>query len=287
MKKALLRIAVIAPILVVLLVLVALGAGSRLTASHQQAIGPPPGNLPIETVAIARPNAAPIAGWFIPSKPGQAGVLLLHSLRSNRREMLGRARFLHQAGYAVLMIDLQAHGETPGPFISFGYHEAADAHRAMAYLRSRLPNHPIGVIGVSLGGAAALLGERPVAADALVLESVYSNIGQAVENRLAIRFGPLASLLAPLLIWQLEPRLHIPPQRLAPLTAIAQLDSPVLIINGSEDLHTRPAEAEALLSQAPRPAALWLVTGAKHQDLHRYSHSAYRQEILAFFGKYL
>ena len=44
--------------------------------------------------------------------------------------MVNRARFLHAAGYAVLLIDLQAAGESPGKAVTLGYREANDVkHR--------------------------------------------------------------------------------------------------------------------------------------------------------------
>ena len=40
---------------------------------------------------------------------------------------------------------------------------------AVAFVRARLPGERVGAIGVSLGGAAALLGPAPLAVDALVV----------------------------------------------------------------------------------------------------------------------
>ena len=52
-----------------------------------------------------------IHAWFVPGRRGAGAVLLLHGVRANRRIMLGRARFLHDSGYALLIPDFQAHGE--------------------------------------------------------------------------------------------------------------------------------------------------------------------------------
>jgi pimeloyl-ACP methyl ester carboxylesterase len=132
--------------------------GDRLSQPQQRSVGPPPAGLPVASVSLEHPNRPPTSGWFIPGEAGAPGVLLLHSIRSDRREMLGRARFLHAAGYAVLLVDLQAHGETTGDRITFDRSEAADAAVALAYLRQRVGGQPVGVLGVSLGGAATLLG---------------------------------------------------------------------------------------------------------------------------------
>jgi len=240
-----------------------------------------PTDLAVETVSI--PSRGAIAGWFVAGRQGGGAVLLLHGVRANRSAMLGRARFLAARGFAVLLIDLQAHGESPGDAITFGARESADVRAALAWLRGRLPREHVGVIGCSLGGAAALLGPQPLGADAVVLEAVYPAVEAAVTNRIAIRLGrPLARLLAPLLVAQLHPRLGIGPSELRPIDHIAALGAPVLLVAGSEDAHTTPADTERLFVAAAEPKNLWMVPGAAHVDLYAFAGPEYEQRVGAF-----
>ncbi|MBI4696108.1 MAG: hypothetical protein HY749_19025 [Gammaproteobacteria bacterium] len=78
---------------------------------------------------------------------------LLHGVRSDRRAMLGRARFLPAAGCAVLLVGLQAHGESRGERITFGVREAAGVAPALTWLRRELPGERVGMSGVSRGAA--------------------------------------------------------------------------------------------------------------------------------------
>jgi fermentation-respiration switch protein FrsA (DUF1100 family) len=264
--------------------------GGQLVAPNPAIAGPPPADLGAQSVRIRQPHGPTLAGWFIPGgrQPEASGaMLLLHGIRSNRTAMLSRARFLRAAGYAVLLIDLQAHGESAGAHIGFGWTESDNVRAAVHWLHKRLPGEPVGVIGVSLGGAAAVLGDAALEVDALVLESVYSSIERAVENRLALRLGGLGRRLAPLLLWQLAPRLGIPSHRLQPLNSIHTLRSPLLLIAGSDDQHTRIDESQALFAAAPPPKTLWIVDGAAHQDLHRYAPQRYQATVLAFLQRYM
>ena len=68
--------------------------------------------------------------------------------------MVRRAEVLRREGYGVLLIDLRAHGESPGTRITFGAKEADDAAASVAFIRSRAPGQPIAAIGWSLGGNA-------------------------------------------------------------------------------------------------------------------------------------
>jgi len=108
--------------------------------------------------------------------------------------MLGRAEFLHEQGFTVLAPDFQAHGESPGEHVTYGARESLDAASAMAYLHEVAPQERVGVIGVSMGGAATLLGPGPVPANAYVLESVYPTIRDALSDRLSTWFWPLSAV---------------------------------------------------------------------------------------------
>jgi pimeloyl-ACP methyl ester carboxylesterase len=262
-------------------------AGGYLAAPRMHGVGDPPAGFSAEQIPVQRHDGEKIAGWFAAGESGKPGVLLLHSVRSDRREMVGRAKFLLEAGYSVLLIDMQGHGETRGENITFGYRESFDAHEALSFLRARVKGRKVGVIGVSLGGAASLLGESPVNADAVVLEAVYISIESAVKNRVSIRVGKLGEYLAPLLTWQIEPRLGIPLTALSPLQAIKRLKAPVMVIGGAEDRRTLREESQRLFEQAAEPKRLWLIEGAKHQNFHLYAKAEYEERILEFLGVHL
>jgi pimeloyl-ACP methyl ester carboxylesterase len=201
--------------------------------------------------------------------------------------MLPRAELLSSHGFSVLLIDLQGHGETPGAAITWGSRESADVRAALGWLKRTAPSRRIGAIGYSLGGAAILLGPQPSGFDAVVLEAVYPRITRAIENRIRLRAGSLAPALTPLLIVQLQPRLHISPRDLEPIRSIDRLGSPVLVVAGSLDQHTTLAESEELFRAAVQPKRLWVISGAHHQDFLSFDPTSYEIEVLGFLLKYL
>jgi uncharacterized protein len=201
--------------------------------------------------------------------------------------MLARAEFLHRAGYSVLLIDFQSHGESIGRRITFGYLESRDVYAALTFLNREFPGERIGVIGVSLGAASFVLASPRPAVSAVVLESMYPTIDQAIADRLRLHLGFLGPVLAPLLEMQLRPRLGVSPNQLRPIDSLHQLAAPVFVIAGTKDQHTTPPETEAIFSAAAAPKQLWFVPGAGHVDLHAFSKLEYERRILEFFSTYL
>lgn len=271
---------------------VALGAcswymGGKLSASANHPIGSPPPSLPVVETSFPSESGSTIHGWISPGMPGRGAVLLLHGVRSDRRSMIARAEFLHRLGCTVLLIDLQAHGESRGERITLGHLESHDVIAAREFLRANLPRERVAAIGVSLGAAAITLADGKAQFDAVVLESMYPTIEEAIADRLRLRLGAPGTLLAPLLTLQLEPRLGIEVERLRPLDHIASLGAPLLLIHGTHDQHTLIEEARAVFSRAAEPKELWEIPNAAHVDLHRFAGKEYEQRVGEFLAKYL
>jgi len=262
-------------------------AGSLLSASANHLVGELPPDLKGRNVQFPSDSGTTIHGWFIPGIKGSGAVVLMHGVRASRVDMIGRARFLAAAGFSVLLFDFQAHGESPGKQITFGYLESKDAQAAVGFLRANAPGERIGVLGVSLGGAAALLARPALNVDAIILEMVYPTINQAAGNRLAMRLGDWSRNLTPLLMWQLKLRSGFSAQDLRPIDRLNALKMPKLLIAGSEDQHTTLAESREMFAAAQEPKELWVVNGAKHQDLDAYAKIEYEQRVLAFLARNL
>lgn len=232
-------------------------------------------------------SGSTLRGWWLPGQGGKGAVVLMHGVRSSRLGMLERAKFLSREGFGVLLFDFQAHGESSGAHITFGKLESQDATAAVAFIRAQAPGEKIGVIGTSLGGAAALLPEPPLVVDAMVLESAYPTLQQAIEARFVIRFGQPGKVLAPLLTCQLPLRLGFGVEDLRPIDHAKSLTMPKLFIAGADDQHTTASESKELFAAAAEPKEFWLVEGAGHVDMHMFNREEYEKRLLAFLKPHL
>ncbi len=264
------------------------GVGGFLTAPSRRRSGPLPADLKGEIVKIRSGSGSELVGWFLPVSDSNAPtIILMHGVRGCREDMLGRARFLQDKGYATLLFDFQAHGESAGEHITFGYLESKDAQAAVDFIRRNKPETKIGLIGVSMGGAAALLADPPLNVDAMVLESVYPSIVQATEDRIVMRLGSVGKIFTPLLTTQLKLRLGISVDQLRPIDGAARVRAPKFFIAGTADHQTTLAEAKALFAAAAEPKQFWAVEGAGHVNLHAYAKGEYERRVLEFFAQTL
>ncbi len=201
--------------------------------------------------------------------------------------MLGRARFLASAGYSLLLIDFRGHGESSAAHSTYGGLESHDVRAAVGFLRAALPRERIGVIGISMGGAAALLGPSPLPVQALVLESVYPTIDDAVRDRLRAWLGSAGQALAPSVLAWLFPREGVAAEDLRPIDRIHEQTAPVFVLAGTDDHYTTVQESRDLFAHAREPKAFWKVDGAAHVDLHAFSRAEYERRVGAFLAHHL
>ncbi len=259
------------------------GFGSMMMASspsHVDAAVPPAQDVTLYTADHVR-----LAGTYWPGHSTHApAVLILHGLNASRQSTSENAAWLSGIGYAVLTIDLRGHGQSQSAEHSFGLFESRDAVAAFAWLKRSQHYAPVAVIGISLGGAASLLGDNgPLNAQAMVLQAVFPTIRDATRNRVRT-FVPdiAANMLEPLLSYQSKPRFGIWPDRLSPLQAIRKYHGPLLIIGGGGDQFTPPSEVRSMYDAAAGRKSLWIIEGASHQDVSILDSDDYRSRVREF-----
>ncbi|HET9855228.1 MAG TPA: hypothetical protein VFR53_09235 [Methylomirabilota bacterium] len=93
--------------------------------------------------------------------------------------------------------------------------------------------------------------------------------------------------LTPLLLVQLRVRLDVSAADLEPIRSMSRLGAPVLVVAGSQDRHTTAAESEDRFRSAVEPKQLWVVDGARHQDLLAYDPARYESRVVGFLRPYL
>lgn len=260
--------------------------GWHLSRGQQWPI--PPAPPPGQDFRLRTSDGLSIAATYRPGRDSTGpAVLLLHAKGQSRQAMATRAEWLAGLGYASLAIDSRGHGESDLATRTNGFTEARDARAAFDWLKARQRGAPVAVLGISLGGAASLIGEEgPLPADALILQAVYPDLRSAIRNRIAQRLpAPLPDILEPMLSLQTLIRIGVAPSRLSPRDALARFEGPVLVMGSTGDESTTAAEIRALFSAVRGDRSLWLVEAGDHAAMCDLDDGPYRAVVAAFLKR--
>jgi len=226
----------------------------------------------LQDVSLTTADHLLLQAWLIQPGLGNGGaVLLLHGLSDNRIGMIGYADLLLAHGYAVLMPDARAHGQSGGAIATYGLLERQDIRDWALWLTTNL--HPKCVFGLGESmGAAQLLQSLDSKSSfcAVVAESPFSDFREIGYDRIGQFFsaGPWLgrTLLRPVIEvafaysrWKYGLDLR----QVSPAAAVAATKVPVLLIHGQIDSNISIRHSRRIKSLAPA-VILWEVPNADH-----------------------
>lgn len=245
--------------------------------------------LPCEEVRFAAPDGIHLVAWL--ARAGQSGpaIIVVHGHGGNRHTSLAYASFLYPR-FTLLLPDLRGHGESDGRHTSVGHLERRDIIGAAQYLRD-LGYGPIGVFGISMGGAVAILAAAESdALDAVAADSSFAALRHAVREAARIRGypGPLTRPLAYLACQTAAWRLRHPMRAGDPLGCIGAIaPRPLLLIHGEADSLITVDNAHALYAAAGEPRELWILPEVEHARAIESDSEGYKERVLGFFTQWL
>lgn len=248
-------------------------------------------NLPFTSVRFPASDGLPLAGWTIAAQPQRPWIILCHGLGANRADLLEISAGLFGAGYNLLTFDFRAHGESGGRSTSFGWLEQRDLEGALAFLGAQpeIPDKPYGVLGISMGGAVAIMvAARDERLGAVVADSPYADLDASITHHLKLLYGLPKVPFGWFAATAYRLRFGAWPGQMAPLAEIAKVSPrPVFIIQGEQDPRMPMAEAQALVEHAKDPKEFWVVRGTDHLTTFAEDPPVYLQRVIRFFDSYL
>ncbi len=240
----------------------------------------------LERVEFTSRDGTGLVGWLVRGSRDEA-VVLVHGYGCRREQMLPHAEMLHEEGFTVLLFDTRNRGESGGDFVAMGYYEKDDALAAVEYLGSRpdLGDPRIGMLGLSLGGVAAILAAAESAEVlAVAAEAPFRSVDSAVSQSFTHFIGLPAFPFAPITVWLAEVRTGLDTGLIDPVGAIPEIaPRPVLIMHGDADETISHDDSRAIFEAAAGPAERWIIPGAGHADGATDAPGEYGERIVAFF----
>jgi fermentation-respiration switch protein FrsA (DUF1100 family) len=237
----------------------------------------------------SREDALNITAWYIPHETSEHAVILVHGRNASKQNAISGnfpkfGAALNQVGFAVLMIDLRGHGGSEGERYSFGVYDRRDVLGAVDFLLDKgFKPGDIGVLGISLGGAAVNgAAAEESAIGAVVVEGTLADLNPLFEAKweeesgLPMFFIPGVNLMMRLMYgWELI--------KVRPVEDVAQIaPRPMLIIHCTSDDTLDVSQAYMLKETVPH-AELWIVEQCDHAELYRDFPEEYEDHVFTFF----
>ena len=211
-----------------------------------------------------------VHGWWIPTiKPNAPALLYFHGNGSNLGDLTEIAAIFHRLEVSVLLIDYRGYGKSSPTFPN----EARvyeDAEVAWQYLikTKKLEPERIFVYGHSLGGAIALdLAVKHPEMAGLITEGTFTSIEEMAGLSKVFRLF--------LLNWLVT-------QRFDSINKIESLQTPILILHGTDDEVIPLSMAKKLLAAAPEPKQLEIFPRAGHNNLPEFGDRQFLQTLKQF-----
>jgi uncharacterized protein len=233
-------------------------------------------------------SSVELAGWTIHSVHGAPAVVLVHGFKSSREEMLPWARFLHDAGYNVLLFDTRGCGRSGGGTVGLGATEPRDISLAVELARDQFGTTKVAVLGISLGaGAAILAAASDPNISAVVADSPWTDQDLQLSRLSFLPIGSLRVPLPPYGIAAVNAIVGADVTKARPIDAIARIaPRPILLIHSADDDNaTTPVDgSRRLFAAAGEPKNLWIAPRGGHVGAINASPAEYRARVLDFLG---
>lgn len=247
-----------------------------------------PGDLGLayEEVRFTTDDGVTLSGWLVPAaRETRTAVIVLHGFGGHRLPELAAFVPWLADRHHVLQFDFRGHGRSDPSIVTLGAFEKRDVAAAVRFLESRGLG-PIGLFGISMGAATAIVSAPELPVAAVVADAPFAELHHPVANRMRQVGYPLASIGARLIVWAASARSRVRLRN--PISAVARIaPRPLLLIAPREDRLIDWRQSVRLYEAAGEPKELMVIDGAGHAEAYTSAPEAYRQRVLDFLARHL
>jgi uncharacterized protein len=258
---------------------------------HTSILHPSDLDLPYEDIVLKTAEGVPLSCWLIrPPGTPRATILYLHGVSESKIAGLPMAKLLVDHGFNVFLYDARRHGESGGLFCTYGFYEKHDLTTIINYLESRtdLRIGNIGAFGASMGAAVAI---QAAALDhritAVVAESGFATLRGVFDDYQKRMIKLPWHYLRNIVIKRSELMAHFKANAVSPLEAVRQRHMPLFLVHGTADNRIKSSYSEQVYAAASPPKELWLIPGARHDNMWEIGGTDYRRRVVQFFETYV
>jgi fermentation-respiration switch protein FrsA (DUF1100 family) len=232
-----------------------------------------------------------LQGTYLPATtPSDNTVVFVHGVAASRLMGLWYAPLYLDHGYNVLIYDSRASGESGGQAISWGYYEKYDLDQWLDWLEDLHPNGILGVHGVSMGAATALmhaeLNERSKRVKFYVADSAYTNLEklllQQIDASVQLHHPWWVNLLFKYSSAFAHWKTGFYYEDVSPIDAVFQVTTPILYVHGEIDPLVPSSMCDQLYQATKGYREKHIFPGDKHAMTIFNHRKEYQRLVLDF-----
>jgi dipeptidyl aminopeptidase/acylaminoacyl peptidase len=245
----------------------------------------------LRDVSVIAADGSHLQGWFAhPAKANGDAVILLHGVGDNRQGMMGFAELFLSNGFAVLVPDSRAQGESGGDFPTYGLKESGDVQRWFNWLVMQQHAKCIFGMGESMGAAIALQAAQTTPFCAVVAESSFASFRQIAYVRVGQFFhtgewlGRIVlrpAVETAFLYGRLTRGVNLADA--SPERSVVGGQMPIFLIHGLADDNIPPQQSERIRAHNPAEIVLWEVPNAGHCGAVNAAGQEFDTRVLGWF----
>ncbi len=217
-------------------------------------------------------------------------VILIHGIGSCKEQFIDLAKKFAEEQIGSFIFDLRAHGKSEGEYCTYGFYEKYDVQNIVTQLKIKYPNLPVGILGSSLGGAVAIQAlELDKRLEFGVIECTFSQLDQIVfDYQKRFTFGIGFKFITDIALERAGEIAYFDPNKVRPINSVKQIEQPMFIAHGDEDIHILPKYGKALYDNlASTDKHFELVKGADHNYIHQIGGAEYSRKVMNFINRQL
>jgi alpha-beta hydrolase superfamily lysophospholipase len=228
-------------------------------------------NLTAKDLELTTSDGVKISAHEVYTENPKAVIIIISGIHNpSVTAFYGHAKFFKEHGYASILYDMRAHGDSEGDTVCLGYKEHLDTKAVVEYIKAddRYQEVPIVVFGVSMGGATAInsIGEISEI-DGLISSSAYASWEDAFYDNMVYMGAPkgYAFVQKPFVKLYTNLKYGFDTAKITPEKEIKKLgDRPALIMHSKGDTQVPYRSYEQIMKNAPEHVETWVREG----DLH-------------------
>jgi len=238
---------------------------------------PEKSGIPYKEIKFPTKNNCHLYGWWMPSQnesPDLAPTLILvHGWGRNADCMLPYAKMLYPYGYNFLAFDLRSHGNSDSDKHPNMLQFSEDIQAATEFVlkQDTSKSGKIGVIGLSVGGSAAI--HAAVSSNritSVVTIGAFANPVDIMKHQFQKKHIPFSPLMwLPMKYFQLKMGAKF--KQIAPVNIIKNTKANIFLIHGSNDKIVPVEHGEKLKNAAnSKTTKIWVVPGKGHANCNNH-----------------